>query len=84
MPYFHIDITDSENTQFVVNAADRKAAEMIAMTAAATGKCDNKKIVKIADNRSSAISVSLQFLFQKQTKPRARHPQEGKGKVNGN
>jgi hypothetical protein len=58
MPYFHIDITDSENTQFVVNAADRKAAEMIAMTAAATGKCDNKKIVKLAANRSSAISVS--------------------------
>lgn len=58
MPYYHIDITDSENQQFVVNAADRKAAEMIAMTAANVGKCDNKKIVKLAASRGSAISVS--------------------------
>jgi|688.fasta_scaffold1474969_2 hypothetical protein len=58
MPYYHIDITDSENQQFVVNATDRKSAELIAMTAAATGKCDNKKIVKLPANRSSAISVS--------------------------
>ena len=58
MPYYHIDITDSENQQFVVNAADRKAAELIAMTTAATGKCDNKKIVKVTASRSSAISVS--------------------------
>lgn len=58
MPYYHIDITDSENQQFVVNAADRKAAEMIAMTAANTGKCDNKKIVKLAASRSSAIAMS--------------------------
>lgn len=58
MPYYHIDITDSENQQFVVNAADRKAAELIAMTAAATNKCDNKKIVKLTASRSSAISIS--------------------------
>lgn len=58
MPYFHIDITDTDNKQFVVNAADRKAAEMIALTADATGKCDHKKIVKLTASRSSTISTT--------------------------
>lgn len=57
MPYFHIDISDSESIQFVVNAADRKSAEMIALTAHASGKCDNKKIVKLSASRGSSISV---------------------------
>lgn len=58
MPYFHIDITETENKQFVVNAPDRTAAENMAFVAAATDKCDHKKIVKLTASHNSSLSIT--------------------------
>lgn len=57
MPYFHVDISQSGSTQYVVNAPDRETAESIALTADGLGKCDNKKIVKLSTSSSSSIST---------------------------
>lgn len=58
MPYFHVDISHTQRKQFVVNAPDRDTAENIAFAAEASGECDNKKVIKLIDDNSSAISVS--------------------------
>lgn len=57
MPYFHIDISQSASTQYVVTAPDRETAESIALTADGLGKCDNKKIIKLGTSSNSSISA---------------------------
>lgn len=58
MPYFHVDITRSESTQFVVNAANKDAAQDIALAADVASKCDHKKIVKLRADHNAGVSVS--------------------------
>lgn len=57
MPYYHVDITHSKSTQFVVNAPNKEAAEDIALLAEAGGKLDAKKIVKLREGGSHTISI---------------------------
>lgn len=58
MPYFHVTITQNNSVQFVVDAQDKDAAENTALNAWAGEKCDNKKIVKLQSDSSSAVSIS--------------------------
>lgn len=58
MPYFHVEITHSERTQFVVNAKDKDTAEDLALMAAASGKCDHKRIVKLGRDHNYGHSIT--------------------------
>jgi hypothetical protein len=58
MPYFHVQITQNTSNEFIVDAADKDAAENIALAAWASEKCDNKKVVKLHANSNSAVSIS--------------------------
>lgn len=58
MPYFHVEIAQNNNAQFVVNAADKISAEDIALMADAAQKCDHKKVVKLNSGSSSSISIT--------------------------
>ena len=58
MPYFHVQITQNNSNEFIVDAADKDAAENIALNAWANDKCDNKKIVKLHSGSSSTVSLS--------------------------
>lgn len=55
MPYFHVQIMQSRNSQFIVNAPNREEAESIAMNADAIEKFDNKKIIHTQSNHNSSV-----------------------------
>jgi hypothetical protein len=58
MPYFHVQIAHNQTKEFVVTAPDATTAEDIALSADASGKCDNKKIVPLSAHNNAAVSSS--------------------------
>lgn len=56
MPYFHVEISNNNSVQFVVEANDKNAAHEAAAAANARGECDGKTVLKLQENNSISVS----------------------------
>lgn len=58
MPYFYVQITQNQSSDYLVEAPNRETAEDKALVADNSGKTDNKTIIRLQTNSGATVNIS--------------------------